>query len=364
MHLPSREAGQYLLLLLAQWASKDVGGVFAEDESLLAVLRGEQPTRAVLAKFERIQIDGREVLRNARLWEEWVAASTEYRKMTGEIPPQNVSQTVKDAVFMRDGGKCVDCGSTQRIEYDHDIPRSHGGPATVENIRLRCASCNQRKGNKARPRTAKVPPPITGPVQKSVREPEPQPEPETDTATSSTPSPDIRCPVCRVGAVVRERYPRGLIAGWVCWKQRKGCGALYAVNDPMVLDQLTEEQRRELKRSVLRESGLRTGAGEPPPPPRASSDPAVPAVWETIREKLRATMKPDQWKIWIETVVPLRFEEDGACIVLLSPHPGHAQWLMENHGQTVSAAVKEVGLAAFKIEFPDSAFPKVRGLPL
>lgn len=177
--------------------------------------------------------------------------------------------------------------------------------------------------------------------------------------------PDLRCPACHVGALVRERYPRGLISGWVCWKQRKGCGALYAVNDPAILSQLTRDQRESLKQSILRESKLRDeNGGGPPEPPRSSSDPAVPATWEKIRAKLRATIKPDLWKVWIETIVPLRFEDDGACIVIMSPHRAHAEWLMENHGNAVREAVEAAGLAAFKVEFPDSPPPKGRGLPL
>jgi hypothetical protein len=32
------------------------------------------------------------------------------------------------------------------IEYDHIIPRSKGGPNTVENIQILCRMCNLKKG--------------------------------------------------------------------------------------------------------------------------------------------------------------------------------------------------------------------------
>jgi hypothetical protein len=57
---------------------------------------------------------------------------------------------VKRAVWSRAGGRCewkLDsggvCGSTHRLELDHHpVPRAHGGPATLENIRLHCQPHN------------------------------------------------------------------------------------------------------------------------------------------------------------------------------------------------------------------------------
>jgi hypothetical protein len=138
------------------------------------------------------------------------------------------------------------------------------------------------------------------------------------------------------------------------------------VNDPTIIAQLSGQELGILKASILRESGLRGNGvdGQAMPVPRASDDPAVPAKWEHIREHLRGAMKPDQWKLWVEVIVPLRFEESGETIVLLSPHPGHAEWLINNHGEVFNNAVKAAGLAAFKIEFPHTPPPKGRGLPL
>ncbi len=59
-----------------------------------------------------------------------------------------VSKAVQREVWRRDQGRCVDCGSTERLEYDHIIPFSKGGSNTVRNIQLLCEKCNRSKYNK------------------------------------------------------------------------------------------------------------------------------------------------------------------------------------------------------------------------
>lgn len=60
---------------------------------------------------------------------------------------RKISQTVKDRVWNRDQGKCVECGSNEKLEFDHIIPFSKGGSNTYRNIQLLCEACNRSKSN-------------------------------------------------------------------------------------------------------------------------------------------------------------------------------------------------------------------------
>ena len=56
-----------------------------------------------------------------------------------------IAEDVRIAVWRRDNGCCVQCGSKERLEYDHIIPFSKGGSNTVRNIQLLCEKCNRTK---------------------------------------------------------------------------------------------------------------------------------------------------------------------------------------------------------------------------
>jgi hypothetical protein len=57
-----------------------------------------------------------------------------------------IPERVRHEVWRRDEACCVDCGSRERLEFDHIIPVSKGGSNTARNIELRCEICNGRKG--------------------------------------------------------------------------------------------------------------------------------------------------------------------------------------------------------------------------
>ncbi len=51
-------------------------------------------------------------------------------------------------VFLRDGFKCVYCGSPDDLTFDHVIPRHMGGRTSWDNIVAACSPCNLRKGGR------------------------------------------------------------------------------------------------------------------------------------------------------------------------------------------------------------------------
>lgn len=58
-----------------------------------------------------------------------------------------ISKQVQREVWRRDEGKCVNCGSNERLEFDHIIAIAKGGSNTVRNIQLLCESCNRAKSD-------------------------------------------------------------------------------------------------------------------------------------------------------------------------------------------------------------------------
>lgn len=76
-------------------------------------------------------------------WQFW---STAPRGAPGERNSRVIPQDVKIAVSVRDQGKCVECGTTEDLHYDHKIPWARGGTNSVSNIQLMCGPCNRRKG--------------------------------------------------------------------------------------------------------------------------------------------------------------------------------------------------------------------------
>ena len=53
---------------------------------------------------------------------------------------------VKLEVWKRDGGKCVKCGATDALHFDHVIPYSRGGTSlSADNVQLLCARHNIAK---------------------------------------------------------------------------------------------------------------------------------------------------------------------------------------------------------------------------
>jgi hypothetical protein len=59
-----------------------------------------------------------------------------------------IPEQVRIEVWRRDQGKCVSCGSREKLEYDHIVPVSRGGSNTARNVELLCQDCNRAKGDR------------------------------------------------------------------------------------------------------------------------------------------------------------------------------------------------------------------------
>lgn len=84
-------------------------------------------------------------------WKRWVEAqpkpASPPRKRTSfRSDAGHVGAAMRWEVFRRDGYACVRCGSLSDLTADHIVPRSRGGPATLDNLQTLCRSCNSTKG--------------------------------------------------------------------------------------------------------------------------------------------------------------------------------------------------------------------------
>jgi hypothetical protein len=96
------------------------------------------------AKLEKQKINQlKEQIKNEMLQNGLISDDEEDIKNREAIP-----QEIQDKVWNRDGGKCIKCGSNEKLEFDHIIPFSKGGANTYRNLQLLCEKCNRQKSNK------------------------------------------------------------------------------------------------------------------------------------------------------------------------------------------------------------------------
>ena len=60
---------------------------------------------------------------------------------------RHIPADIRSEVWYRDGGRCVMCGATEYLEFDHVIPRSKGGATSADNLQILCRKCNSEKSD-------------------------------------------------------------------------------------------------------------------------------------------------------------------------------------------------------------------------
>lgn len=94
-------------------------------------------------KIEKEKRRQLESLVRKELMEEGLLSNLTEADLKRELIPQEVL----DRVWNRDGGRCIKCGSQEKIEFDHIIPFSKGGSNTYRNLQILCEQCNRQKSN-------------------------------------------------------------------------------------------------------------------------------------------------------------------------------------------------------------------------
>lgn len=113
----------------------NVYGLFFTKKDRTISLKQQQ-----LLIYEAYDKDRKKWERLEKLYAKGVNSKSHSQYIRERIPEQ-----VRIEVWRRDDGKCVRCGSREKLEYDHIVPVSKGGSNTSRNIELLCEKCNRQK---------------------------------------------------------------------------------------------------------------------------------------------------------------------------------------------------------------------------
>jgi len=139
---------QNILPLHEDYINQRVQDYFTRVEKDNEIKAKEKLKQEIIEKEkEKLEKEKRKQLREQVIKEmlEDGIISSEFESELKKREP--ISQEIQDKVWNRDGGKCVKCGSAEKLEFDHIIPFSKGGSNTYRNLQLLCESCNRIKSN-------------------------------------------------------------------------------------------------------------------------------------------------------------------------------------------------------------------------
>jgi hypothetical protein len=136
-----------VLVMLWLIASESLDGTLTGDASKLA-FRLRLPEKQVKAALDELLAVGFVVPGDEEDADEKAVSNAKAIAARNGFGSRHISDATKRHVWERDGGKCVYCGCTESIEYDHKHPVSKGGNSEPENIQLLCRPCNRKKRTK------------------------------------------------------------------------------------------------------------------------------------------------------------------------------------------------------------------------
>lgn len=78
-----------------------------------------------------------------------------YYRGRGALRPRRYQLTIRNYLFLKQGGKCALCGfrmlnvnkGDRGVTIDHIVPQSKGGSHDIENLQAACSKCNRSKGD-------------------------------------------------------------------------------------------------------------------------------------------------------------------------------------------------------------------------
>ena len=85
-----------------------------------------------------------EILQAALVFD--IASDDEYLRWYTFYARKPMTPSRKKQIINRDGGRCVRCHSTEKLEVDHILPVALGGGNEDGNLQTLCFRCNRAKG--------------------------------------------------------------------------------------------------------------------------------------------------------------------------------------------------------------------------
>jgi len=93
-----------------------------------------------------VQDGSRKVFRYILQLSDRVDVGSSENQTISQVHTRLIPSEVKKEVWKRDGGRCVMCGETKNLHFDHDLPFSKGGTSiSAKNVRLLCMKHNLQK---------------------------------------------------------------------------------------------------------------------------------------------------------------------------------------------------------------------------